>query len=135
MAMATTLLRSSLTKVSCRCIAAHRHCGRLHASSTVDVAQRYSLQNTHHFSSTAIDTRTDALTSSDGVVGVPIDFDLASSIEGKESQVRYMCVVLQLKNVCISYFDIIISYIFAIHMYINTNTSDCYCTFRERSSS
>ena len=64
--MATTLLRSSLTRVSRRCIAAH------------------------HFSSIAIDTRKDAVTSSDGVVGVPIDFDLASSIEGKESQVRYI---------------------------------------------
>ena len=101
MAMATTQLRSSLARVSRRCIVAHRHCGRLPpASSTIDVVQRYSIQNIHHnFSSTAIDTRKDALTSSDGVVGVPIDFDLASSIEGKESQVRYMCVVLQLINV------------------------------------
>ena len=89
MAMATTQLRSSLTKVSHRCIAAHRHCDHLNASSTAAVVQRYSIQNIHHnFSSTAIDTRKDALTSSDGVVGVPIDFDLASSIEGKESQVR-----------------------------------------------
>ena len=38
--------------------------------------------------STSIETRKDALTSSDGVVGYPIDFDTASSIEGKESQVR-----------------------------------------------
>ena len=132
MTMATTLLRSSLTRISRRCIEAHRHCGRLPpASSTVDVVQRYSIQNTHHFSSTAIDTRKDALTSSDGVVGVPIDFDLASSIEGKESQVRYICVVLQLINVCISYYN----NIFAIHIYIYINTSDCYCTFGERSSS
>jgi len=109
--VATTLLRSSLTKVSRRCIEAHRHCGRLHVSSTAAVAQRYSIQNTHHFSSTAIvDTRKDALTSSDGVVGVPIDFDLASSIEGKESQVRYMFVLLQLINVC-RY----LNHIFAIH--------------------
>ena len=91
---ATTLLRSSLTKVSRRCIAAHRHCGRLNVSRTAAVVQRYSIQNIqnkHHFSTatTSIDTRKDALTSSDGVVGVPIDFDLASSIEGKESQVRY----------------------------------------------
>ena len=97
--VAATLLRSSLARVSCRCITAHRQCDRLNASSTAAIAQRYSIQNTHHFSSTAIDTRKDALTSSDGVVGVPIDFDLASSIEGKESQVRYMCVVLQLINV------------------------------------
>jgi len=89
MAMVTIILRSSLTKITRRCRAAHRHCGRLSpASSTATVVQRYSIQNIHHnFSSTAIDTRKDALTSSDGVVGVPIDFDLASSIEGKESQV------------------------------------------------
>lgn len=31
--------------------------------------------------------RQDALTSSDGVLGVPIDFDSSSSIEGKESQI------------------------------------------------
>ena len=92
MAMATALLRSSLTKVSRRCIiAAHRHCCRLNAC-TAAVVKRYSIQNTHNFSTatTSIDTRKDALTSSDGVVGVPIDFDLASSIEGKESQVRYI---------------------------------------------
>lgn len=38
-------------------------------------------------SSSSIESRRDALTSSDGVVGYPIDFDTASSIEGKESQV------------------------------------------------
>ena len=38
-------------------------------------------------STSAVESRKDALTSSDGVVGRPIDFDLASSIEGKESQV------------------------------------------------
>jgi len=117
--MTTTLLRSSLTKISRRCIAAHRQCGRLHVSRTASIVQRYSIQNIHHnFSSTAIDTRKDALTSSDGVVGVPIDFDLASSIEGKESQVRYMFVVLQLINVC-RYLILDISSIFAyIHQYI-----------------
>ena len=41
------------------------------------------------FSSTSsVEPRKDALTSSDGVVGYPIDFDTASSVEGKESQVR-----------------------------------------------
>mmetsp|Transcript_39199 Transcript_39199/g.57848 ORF Transcript_39199/g.57848 Transcript_39199/m.57848 type:complete len:345 (+) Transcript_39199:114-1148(+) len=38
-------------------------------------------------SSSSIQPRQDALTSSDGVVGVPIDFDTSSSIEGKESQI------------------------------------------------
>jgi len=38
-------------------------------------------------STSAVESRKDALTSSDGVVGRPIDFDLASSIEGKESQI------------------------------------------------
>ena len=38
-------------------------------------------------SSSSIQPRQDALTSSDGVVGVPIDFDTCSSIEGKESQI------------------------------------------------
>eukprot|EP00581_Thalassiosira_minuscula_P031287 CAMPEP_0183763108 /NCGR_PEP_ID=MMETSP0739-20130205/9477_1 /TAXON_ID=385413 /ORGANISM="Thalassiosira miniscula, Strain CCMP1093" /LENGTH=356 /DNA_ID=CAMNT_0026001465 /DNA_START=10 /DNA_END=1081 /DNA_ORIENTATION=+ len=38
-------------------------------------------------SSSSIEPRKDALASSDGVVGVPIDFDTASSIEGKESQI------------------------------------------------
>ncbi len=35
-----------------------------------------------------VEPRRDALASADGVVGRPIDFDVASSIEGKESQVR-----------------------------------------------
>jgi uncharacterized protein (AIM24 family) len=38
-------------------------------------------------STSAVEPRPDALTSSDGVVGRPIDFDIASSIEGKESQI------------------------------------------------
>ncbi|KAL7436852.1 hypothetical protein ACHAXH_005088 [Discostella pseudostelligera] len=38
-------------------------------------------------SSSSIEPRKDALTSSDGVVGYPIDFDTASTIEGKESQI------------------------------------------------
>ena len=38
-------------------------------------------------SSSSIETRKDAVTSADGVVGFPIDFDTASSIEGKESQI------------------------------------------------
>ncbi|KAL7473973.1 hypothetical protein ACHAXS_014243 [Conticribra weissflogii] len=38
-------------------------------------------------SSSAVEPRNDALTSSDGVVGYPIDFDIASSVEGKESQI------------------------------------------------
>ncbi|KAL7485227.1 hypothetical protein ACHAW6_010817 [Cyclotella cf. meneghiniana] len=38
-------------------------------------------------SSSALEPRRDALTSSDGVLGRPIDFDIASSIEGKESQI------------------------------------------------
>ena len=43
-------------------------------------------------STSAVESRKDALTSSDGVVGRPIDFDLASSIEGKESQVSFFFV-------------------------------------------
>jgi hypothetical protein len=43
---------------------------------------------TSSLSTSAVEPRKDALTSSDGVVGYPIDFDIASSIEGKESQVR-----------------------------------------------
>ncbi|EED90404.1 predicted protein [Thalassiosira pseudonana CCMP1335] len=47
-----------------------------------------STHQRHFASSTsAIEPRRDALTSSDGVVGIPIDFDIASSIEGKESQI------------------------------------------------
>lgn len=38
-------------------------------------------------SSSLTQPRQDALTSSDGVVGIPIDFDTSSSIEGKESQI------------------------------------------------
>jgi uncharacterized protein (AIM24 family) len=38
-------------------------------------------------STSAVEPRKDALTSSDGVVGTPIDFDIASCIEGKESQI------------------------------------------------
>lgn len=41
-------------------------------------------------STSAVESRKDALASSDGVVGRPIDFDLASSIEGKESQVSFL---------------------------------------------
>lgn len=44
-------------------------------------------QSTASSSSSSIQPRQDALTSSDGVVGLPIDFDTSSSIEGKESQI------------------------------------------------
>jgi len=47
----------------------------------------YRAQSTTTTSSSSIQPRQDALTSSDGVVGVPIDFDTSSSIEGKESQI------------------------------------------------
>lgn len=47
----------------------------------------FSSSPTSSSSSSAVETRKDALTSSDGVVGYPIDFDIASSVEGKESQV------------------------------------------------
>ncbi|KAL7546563.1 hypothetical protein ACHAWF_009890 [Thalassiosira exigua] len=42
--------------------------------------------------SAELEPRKDALASSDGVVGFPIDFDTASSIEGKESQVSARCL-------------------------------------------
>lgn len=45
----------------------------------------YSTRNMS--SSSSIEPRKDALTSTDGVVGFPIDFDTASSVEGKESQI------------------------------------------------
>mmetsp|Transcript_15499 Transcript_15499/g.31717 ORF Transcript_15499/g.31717 Transcript_15499/m.31717 type:complete len:375 (-) Transcript_15499:149-1273(-) len=47
----------------------------------------FSSSPTSSASSSALEPRKDALTSSDGVVGYPIDFDIASSVEGKESQI------------------------------------------------
>ena len=53
-----------------------------------DVPEKFHTRRSLSSSTSAIEKRNDALTSSDGVVGFPIDFDTASSIEGKESQVR-----------------------------------------------
>ena len=47
----------------------------------------YRAQSTTSSSSSIQPRQDDALTSSDGVVGLPIDFDISSSIEGKESQI------------------------------------------------
>ena len=64
-------------------------------------------------SSGSVAPRNDALTSSDGVVGYPIDFDSASTIEGKESQVGRMCVYLHHKT------DSMLS---KSQFYLNSNT-------------
>lgn len=55
---------------------------------TTNCNSRRNMSSASSSSSSVAETRKDALTSSDGVVGCPIDFDIASSIEGKESQVR-----------------------------------------------
>ena len=52
-------------------------------------------------SSSSIEIRKDALTSSDGVVGYPIDFDTASTIEGKESQVSEIIYALSTQQCCV----------------------------------
>eukprot|EP00585_Thalassiosira_rotula_P012471 CAMPEP_0196131210 /NCGR_PEP_ID=MMETSP0910-20130528/1314_1 /TAXON_ID=49265 /ORGANISM="Thalassiosira rotula, Strain GSO102" /LENGTH=340 /DNA_ID=CAMNT_0041390657 /DNA_START=17 /DNA_END=1036 /DNA_ORIENTATION=- len=70
--------------------------GNTHATTTAATDTTPSFGRTPHHdsmrrnfssSSSSIETRKDALTSSDGVVGLPIDFDIASSVEGKESQI------------------------------------------------
>lgn len=52
-------------------------------------------------SSSSIEIRKDALTSSDGVGGYPIDFDTASTIEGKESQVSEIIYALSTQQCCV----------------------------------
>ena len=70
------------------------------SSPTTSVAWRLPISYMST-SSSAVEPRRDALTSSDGVVGRPIDFDIASSIEGKESQVR-IGLLGQIYSVCTS---------------------------------
>lgn len=52
------------------------------------IVERHVHSGRHFSSITTTGENAPAKTSSDGVVGLPIDFDVASRIEGKESQVR-----------------------------------------------
>ena len=93
--MAAYILNSYIAISSRRCISISRQYRRsiptISSSKTSnkfnDVPENFHTRRSLSSSTSAIEKRNDALTSSDGVVGFPIDFDTASSIEGKESQV------------------------------------------------
>jgi uncharacterized protein (TIGR00266 family) len=61
------------------------HASRVAAASSV-ASQRYLSSSSSDLTPRA-DSSVEARTSSDGVVGIPIDFDVAAKIEGKESQI------------------------------------------------
>ena len=92
------VVNSSIAISSRRCISISRQYRRslstvAHQTKTYnkfdDVPEKFHTRRSLSSSTSAIEKRNDALTSSDGVVGFPIDFDTASSIEGKESQVSF----------------------------------------------
>ena len=91
------VVNSSIAISSRRCISISRQYRRsistISSSKTSnkfnDVPKKFHTRRSLSSSTSAIEKRNDALTSSDGVVGFPIDFDTASSIEGKESQVSF----------------------------------------------
>ena len=96
--MAAYILNSSIAISSRRCISTislqyRRSISTISSyhqqskTSNNDVPEKFHTRRSLSSSTSAIEKRNDALTSSDGVVGFPIDFDTASSIEGKESQV------------------------------------------------
>lgn len=100
-----TLFARSVRPVQCRQIVEGRFVRRAYQQLAASTSTTSSITSSFLPSSSyvtalrkftsapsSIETRKDALTSSDGVVGYPIDFDTASTIEGKESQVRRKCV-------------------------------------------
>lgn len=97
----------------------------LTTKSSFEAANNYcSMRRTFASSSTSIDPRKDALTSSDGVVGFPIDFDTASSVEGKESQVREIegCVPIYPKEISLPSMNIYHNLTFQKYLYNTQST-------------